>query len=493
MEPSALVHTPSGTVRGVWEPAGASAPVAVFKGIPYAEPPVGADRYAAPRPRAPWTDVRDATAFGPTPMRREVDDALIPESSVPGDDILSVNVWTPTPTDEASLPVVVWIHGGGYLTGSPASPWYDGRAFARDGVVFVTLSYRLGFRGFGWIEGATPNRGVLDWICALEWVRDHIAAFGGDPTRVTVAGQSAGASAVLTLLGAPGAAGLFHAGVAISPAVANASLDAAREHGARLARLARITNDETGFLSIPEARVLELQAHIAMPAAPHLLHDVHEILREGLLLGPVADGTVVRVDPQTAASTGVNAGVPLLIGTTDDEVSGLFSTARLLDHLPPTLLMRVLGADRATYDAWRATPEHAHVRASTVLLGHYATDAFFRSRVPAIATQRARTEAAGDTYTYRFAWHGPDSAGAGHCSDLPFFFDRLDVPGVERVVGGPPPQPLADAAHGAFVAFAGHGTPGWGPDAGHGPTRIFDVPVRDACDAYASAALLRTP
>ena len=135
----------------------------------------------------------------------------------------------------AALPVLVYIHGGGFTGGSPASPWYDGRAFNRDGVVTVTVSYRLGFDGFGHIAGAPSNRGVRDWIAALEWVRDNIAAFGGDPSRVTIAGQSAGGGAVLTLLGMPAAQDLFHSAWALSGAIADVSRERARTLSAKLA------------------------------------------------------------------------------------------------------------------------------------------------------------------------------------------------------------------------------------------------------------------
>lgn len=178
-----LAATPAGRARGSWflddQQSDSGPRIAVFRGIPYAEPPVGRLRFAPPQPRRPWDHVLDTTSFGPTPQRGESGITLIPEHAVAGDDTLSVNVWTPTLDPDAALPVVVWIHGGGFISGSPASPWYDGRAFARDGVVLVTISYRIGFAGFGWIDGATPNRGVLDWICALEWVRDNIVAFGG--------------------------------------------------------------------------------------------------------------------------------------------------------------------------------------------------------------------------------------------------------------------------------------------------------------------------
>lgn len=145
--------------------------------------------------------MRDALEYGPTPWRSE-EGSGVPDMIVPGDETLNVNVFTPRPGDtEANLPVLVWIHGGGYFGGTSADPWYDGRSYNRDGVITVSISYRLGMEGFGWIEEAPANRGVLDWIAALEWVQENIRAFGGDPTRVTISGQSAGGGAVLTLLG----------------------------------------------------------------------------------------------------------------------------------------------------------------------------------------------------------------------------------------------------------------------------------------------------
>ena len=211
-------HTRSGRVRGAWR--GTSA---VFLGIPFAAAPVGELRFLAPAPVTPWSGVRDALAYGPTPQRRvAVGVTTIPEPAIGGDDILSVNVFTPALTPAAAappagLPVLVWIHGGGYWAGSSASPWYDGAAFNRDGVVVVTVSYRLGFEGFGWIDGAPLNRGILDQIAALEWVQDNIREFGGDPGRVTVGGQSAGAGSALALLSSPRTDGLFHGVIAQSP------------------------------------------------------------------------------------------------------------------------------------------------------------------------------------------------------------------------------------------------------------------------------------
>lgn len=465
-----VAHTPSGRVLGVRQPAGDGSEVAVFRGIPYAEPPVGPLRFAAPRPRAPWAGTLDGTTFGPTPLRGDAGLTLIPEHTVPGGNTLSVNVWTPEPDPAASMPVVVWIHGGGFISGSPASPWYDGRSFARDGVVLVTLSYRLGFTGFGWIDGASPNRGVLDWICALEWVQTHIAAFGGDPGRVTIAGQSAGGGAVLTLLGAPDATGLFHGGYAMSAAVADPSVEDARERSRRLAKLADVPADLHGFTRLSESRILELQPKITTPAAPHLLHELHGLLRDGLMLGPLADGEIVPHDALAAATTGVNAGVPLVMGTTAGELLGLFRPGTLFDRMPRRATLRALGASTEAADRWLADPTVQATGSTVVMLGHFATDSVFRSWVPRVAAGRGAS-GAGPTWSYSFTWHADEPPQAGHCIDIPFVFDRLDARGVERVAGEDPPQELADAVHGALVRFAKSGEPGWSPDdAGAGPS-----------------------
>ena len=170
----------AGRVRGRWRTAADGSRSAAFLGIPFAEPTVGERRFGAPVRVAAWEGTRDAGAFGATAQRGDPGITLIPEPSIPGDGTLNGNVVTPDP-GAAGLPVLVWIHGGGFFSGSPASPWYDGRAFARDGAVTVTISYRLGVDGFGHIDGAPSNRGVRDWLAALEWVQENIAAFGGDP------------------------------------------------------------------------------------------------------------------------------------------------------------------------------------------------------------------------------------------------------------------------------------------------------------------------
>src|SRR6187402_1889411 len=251
-----VVTIAPGRVRGLWRGTpGTPGASAAFLGIPFAQAPVGDLRFAAPVPPEPWKGTRDALEYGATAQRGDKGITLIPEPSVPGESTLNVNVFTPAPGQtDAALPVLVYIHGGGYTAGSPASPWYDGRAFNRDGVVTVSISYRLGFDGFGHIAGAPSNRAVRDWLAGLEWVRENIEAFGGDPDRVTIAGQSAGGGAVLTLLGMPGAQHLFHAVWALSGALGDIAPERAWALSARLAKLAGVAPTREGFASVSEER-----------------------------------------------------------------------------------------------------------------------------------------------------------------------------------------------------------------------------------------------
>jgi len=201
-----LVETTNGPVRGRIENG-----IAVFRGIPYAAAPFGEHRFRAPAPHAPWTEELDCSRFGataPKPPYPDVVAGLLPEPVVAGEDCLNLNVWTPDP-DAVGLPVFVWVHGGAFQNGSSAVPVYDGSAFARDGVVAVTINYRLGVDGFLRIPDRPDNRGLLDQVAALEWVRDNVSAFGGDPGNVTIAGESAGAMSVSTLCAMPAARGLF--------------------------------------------------------------------------------------------------------------------------------------------------------------------------------------------------------------------------------------------------------------------------------------------
>ncbi|WP_019056169.1 carboxylesterase/lipase family protein [Streptomyces prunicolor] len=430
MPQSVLAVTSQGPVLGTWQHT-----TARFLGIPYAEAPVGDLRFAAPVPTKPWTEPLDATEYGPTAQRRPFildGPTTIPEPSIPGDGVLNLNVFSPDPTPGADLPVLVWIHGGGYVAGSAASPWYDGSAFARDGIVLVSIGYRLGIEGFLHLDDAPDNRAVLDWIAALTWVRDNIGAFGGDPGKVTIAGQSAGGGAAQTLMATPSAHGLFRAAISQSGAVKSP-----QHRRDALADSARLT-ERTGVPALAFAlrdltgdELLALQDALATPEA-------------GLTLAPFADGELIPVTVPEAFAEGSAAAVPLMLGFTRREFfppAGSTPTPVPTEAVDAMLTGHGLGPDAVTmYTALRDRAD------PSLRMGQALTDAIFRGPSLALAENHAHHEL--PTWLYHFTW-----GSAAHCVEIPFAFDLLDAERVTAATGPNPPQSLADAMHGAWVAF----------------------------------------
>jgi para-nitrobenzyl esterase len=486
-----IVEIGPGSVRGFWRGSpGAHGSSAAFLGIPFAQAPVGDLRFGAPVPPEPWDGVRDALEYGPTAQRGDTGPTLIPEPSIPGDATLNVNVFTPCPGDrDAKLPVLVYIHGGGYLAGSPASPWYDGRAFNRDGIVTVSLSYRLGFDGFGHIAGAPSNRAVRDWIAGLEWVQGNVEAFGGDPGRVTIAGQSAGGGAVVTLLGLPAAQHLFHAVWALSPVIGSVTAERARTLSAKLANLADVPPTRAGFASVPETRLHALQEDATKSDGESLLAGVQSLLTDGLPWGPVIDNDLLTQSALDSIRSGVGAEKPLVIGTTDDEFTMVTDSAKnKLRFVPAGLALGRLGLSGSDRSAYLAANTPQRRKGTAAVLGRFVTDRVFRTGVVRVADARADAP----TWAYRFSWASPTRTWAGHCLDVPFWFDCLDDPNVASIAGDAPPRALAAALHGAAAAFVRDGDPGWARWSG-GATRVFggDPSTPElATDGYASVRAL---
>jgi len=488
------VRTGSGLVRGRWHDTTAPGSgsrgnlrSAAFLGIPFAEAPVGELRFGAPVPKAPWQGVLDAAAFGPTAQRGDPGVTLIPEPSVPGESTLNVNVFTPSPQAPAAaagLPVLVWIHGGGYFAGSPASEWYDGRNFSRDGVVTVTISYRLGFDGFGWIEDAPSNRGVRDWLLALEWAQQNIAAFGGDPARVTIAGQSAGGGAVMTLLGMEKAQHLFHAVYSISGALADVSAARSEEFGRRLSSELGVAPTRAALGSLSEERILEVQKKLTAFDGG----DMGDIVENGLPLGPTVDGDLILRPTPESFRLGIGSGKPLVLGATDDEFSMATADAgRAMALVPTGMLLGKLGVPKQARKAYLAANADVRAKGKARLAGRVLTDRMFRVAILRIVADRGSAP----TWVYRFSWPSGTFGFAEHCLDVPFFFDCLDGPAMEPLAGPNPPQALVDEVHAAAVAFVAGGDPGWARyDEAAKTARVYDTPSRDEADAYASVRAL---
>ena len=296
--------------------------VEAYLGIPYAAAPVGALRQQPPAPPTPWTGDRDATKYGPTARKRGYPspyDELLPEPHIEGDEYLNLNIWTPSRT--GSLPVFVWIHGGAFVNGSGAVSVYDGSAFARDGVVCVTINYRLGVEGFLDPGEGVTNLGLRDQIAALEWVRDNIAGFGGDPSRVTIGGESAGGMSVACLLSSPKAKGLFRGAIMQSGAGHHAvTRENAKLITGELAKMLGVEPTREAIATVPIEQILDAQ--IEMSAEIQAMPDPAkwgEMVLSMMAFQPVVDGDVLPKLPIRSIEAGAGADVHVVIGANTDE------------------------------------------------------------------------------------------------------------------------------------------------------------------------------
>lgn len=455
------VSTAQGVVRGAYRDG-----ILSFKGIPYAAAPYGAHRFAHPAPAPAWDGVRGATSFGPTvakPPYPSPLDRLLPERDAPGEDCLNLNVWTPD--TGGRLPVLVWLHGGAFVHGSGSVGTYDGTAFARDGVVCVTINYRLGAEGFLLIDEAPANRGLLDQLAALRWVQDNIACFGGDPDAVTVAGESAGAMSVTTLLSMPASTGLFRRAIAQSGAGHHVqSAETARKVTAALAEHLEVPPTVEGFGSVPVdafvAAQAALSARIAREPDPVVWG---EITADTMAFEPCVDGTVLAARPIDNLAAGVSADIDMLIGTNSDEYTLFLVPSGVADVVSEETLRLTITAHGV--DAAAAiSAYHAARPGSTpgeVLAAVLRDRAFW---IPAIRVAEARARHGADTHFYEFDWKSPQldgRLGATHALEIGFVFDTLHDPAGAPLRGAHPPQEVADHMHGSWVSFVTTGDPGW--------------------------------
>jgi para-nitrobenzyl esterase len=450
-----------------------------FLGIPYAASPTGALRFLPPAPPQAWAGVRECREFGPTPPKPDYlapFDTLLPEPNIPGADWLNLNVWTPDL--RGSAPVMVFIHGGAFSNGNSAVPMYDGHAFARDGVVLVSINYRLGVDGFALLPDAPPNRGLLDQVAALEWVRDNVAAFGGDPANVTIFGESAGAMSVTTLLGMPRARGLFTRVIAQS----GAAQVGADPQDARLVtgELSAALGFEATAASLAETdlgKLITAQAAVrdALSAGPDPARFGPSIVATSMAFVPVVDGDVLPLHPLAALTAGSGADVPLLAGTNTEEFRLFMVPTGIAAMITPEILPALaggLGAGPAVVELYRANRPGASAGDVVCAL---ITDRFFR--LPTFAAAEARLAAGGPapTYLYEFGWRSPAlDLGAAHAVELPFVFDNLAAADAAGILGSQAPAALAAAMHGTWIRFAATGDPGWQPFDASYPVMTWD-------------------
>jgi para-nitrobenzyl esterase len=487
-----VIEVPGGRVRGVHRHDHWS-----FSGIPYAASPAGSARFRPPAPPEPWSGVRSADRFGPIAPQNPslIDTSLGGRPEPQSEDCLSLNIWTPG-LDGDRRPVMVWIHGGSFVWGSGSGGLYRGGTLAREGdVVVVTINYRLGLLGFlahpalgdpdqSWLGDhewtGFGNWGLADQVAALRWVRDHIADFGGDPGNVTLFGESAGGMSVTALLAAPAARGLFHRAIVESGGPYALTPDQAASTAEQLA----------GHLGVPVTR----EALERVPTEA-LVRAVVEFDQRGgrrgdsgLLMMPVVDGGLLSVAPDVAVATGSAAEVPLLIGTTRDEMAFFTIGDPALSALDPEGLRRWMR--RLTPDPEAVESVIAQVTGARLARGEpvtprdlwvaIATEYIFR--LPSVRLADAHAAAARPgvgTYSYLFTWESPMLAGylgSCHALEIPFVFGTVHNPAIQGFAGGGADAlGLSAAMRALWTSFARTGSPGtwpaWDPDVR--PTQIL--------------------
>jgi para-nitrobenzyl esterase len=465
-----VAETATGRVRGIRRDD-----VVAYLGIPYGAPTGGKRRFLRPATPEAWRETLNVKSYGaPSPQMlalqaEATDDALrdiaalglLPDEPVPSEDCLVLNVWTSASRNTGGRPVIVWFHGGGYVAGSAAAPLYNFASLVRRGdLVAVGVNHRLG--AFGYLNLAelgdastidSANAGNLDLIAALEWVRDNIAAFGGDPTNVAILGNSGGAHKVSMLVGMPAARGLFHRAMLMSaadPGKGRPSAETSRVAEALLSQLGIARSDLDRLRNVPmkdldSAQVALFRKEGANP------------FRQILLFWAVLDGQSVPVQPIDALAAGDTSNVPILIGITQDEVVN-----------PPPLSPDVAPDSEAFLESWLDSQIGAEGEALAQgyrelqpnlgpadLVSAVVGDHFFR--IPSIRFAEAAVAGGNPVYMYTFTQPDPQRGGkAPHAWDMPFFFDNLDLAPAAEVPGG---RELAGRAADALIAFARTGDP----------------------------------
>ncbi|AUX38926.1 carboxylesterase [Sorangium cellulosum] len=440
--------------------------VAQFRGVPYAAPPVGELRFAPPRRVSAWTGARDARQHGPIapqrPSRLRAAMGDMP-SAAQGEDCLTLTISAPA-IDGGSRPVLVWLHGGAYMSGAGSLDWYDGAALARDGdVVVVGVNYRLGALGFLYHPGLSDGTlGLLDIIAALTWVREHIAAFGGDPDRITIMGQSAGAHAILCLLTMPDARRLFRRAILQSAPAGLPPLSAATasERGDRLLAL----------LAIDRGHPPDVAARVKAEPAERFLEATGALARATARFGQVVPPFMPVIDHladparflDSAAEGAGAARVDLIVGTTREEANAFFCDPSAQEHDPDAAQLAGRFAALAGHeDAIERYRQRRPGGRAVDLLSDLVTDYTFL--FPSLRFAEAAAEAGARVWVYQFDWAPPGTPfKACHCLELPFVFGNPHAWRGAPMVQGAAAAELADLSaviRGAWTGFARTGEP----------------------------------
>lgn len=488
MSTSPRVETASGVIEGAVVRAPDGSSLVRFLGIPYAAPPVGDRRFRAPEPAPPWAGVRPAIAFGPGAPQIEGVRSRLPTFAVThtDEDCLTLNVWTPATT--GARPVLVWLHGGAYLSGGSAMGVFDATRLAAEGdAVVVTCNYRLGALGYlpfdSENDDADSNCGLRDQALALRWVVEHAVAFGGDPARVTVFGESAGGGSILHLLAA-----------LPRPAVRRAIVMSGEPRTMPRDVAARVRASLARHLGIEGSGAAQVRALRGLPVDA-LLDAQRAVLAEmgpatGLMPFHPTYDDLVDLDPIAAAAAGRTEGIDLVIGNTRDELR-LFTDPRardLDDAGLARLLSRLAGPDADIARVIAAYREGRPDRPAAEIWEAARTDAVLR--VPALRVADAHTTRGSAVFVYRFEWEAP-GIGAAHAVDVPFTFGTFDRDGWAAAVGADSTaEALGANLRAAWLAFASCGDPS---HSGIPPWPRYDTATRPTLCFGAECRLVHDP
>ena len=448
-----VAHTALGDICGVRRDG-----VTTFRGVPYAEPPVGERRFAAAEPVHPWKGLREATEHGaiapqlPSRLRVAMGDFARPQS----EDCLTLTINTPA-VDANRRPVLVWLHGGAWITGAGSLDWYDGARLAGEGdIVCVGVNYRLG--ALGWLHRpgiVDADAGISDMVTALVWVRDNIAAFGGDPDCVTVMGQSAGATSIGRLLMLPEARVLFHRAVMQSGGYGRGAYTSVMASERADQFLGLLGIDPQAGDALPRLRAIEVPRLLA--AQTELAQRNARFAYPGAMFMPVFPAAMALAEMLSAVAEGAD-GKPLLIGATADEVHAFFAADPALQDPAREAVVRRFGGE-AALAGYRARRPGAS--AMDVLADLVTEETFLR---PAMELARTVARRGGKAYAYVFDWGAPASRfRACHCIELPFVFGTFHAwAGAPMLAGGDTGQmaDLSAAMRQAWIAFVRTGEPG---------------------------------
>lgn len=450
-----IVETPFGRLRGSQEDG-----IACFKRVPYSLPPIGDRRFEMPSPPPRWTAVLEATRQGPVPpqLPSRLDAVMGTFSAIQNEDCLHLDIWTPYSKGERA-PVLVFIHGGAFMTGGGSLPCYGGHELAKLGLVVVTITYRLGIFGFMPIpEFGATNLGLHDQVAALRWIREAIGSFGGDPARITVAGQSAGAFSVAAFLTNGLGPALFDRAVMMSAPIGLKlkKTEAATDTRAALVQALGMSENDTGKLrELPVDQLMEAQSKLRLPP-PAEAGDVTPPFM------PVIDGDIIPDDPLVLVEQSAAAWCETIIGVTREEHAAFTISNPAIDAMTEDelrgIFVRSYGAD-ADEALGRARAKRAPATPRALICDIKSDKTFVDASLSFADIQTKRGQ---NTFVYRFDWQSPMSGlWACHCIDLPFLFGNMDVWSSSPMIAGADPREVRELSsifQRAIAAFATNGS-----------------------------------